>query len=277
MAAAAALLFGLPHPAAARVSIEPSVVETGGLAIVRSDAPVTRGVAGGKPLRFFTIPGGGAAALIGVDLDAKAATLPVEVELRSGARERARLEIRAKTFPEERLTVPKTYVEPDPQTLRRIEREQKRLAALWPNVLTAPLWSGAFALPCDGPAGSPFGLRRFFNGEPRSPHAGIDFKAPQGAPVHASNRGRVVLADELFFTGNTVVVDHGLGLFTMYIHLSKMEVRAGDSVDKGTEIGQVGMTGRATGPHLHFAVRVGDARIDPAALLGRDLEAAGKK
>ena len=103
-------------------------------------------------------------------------------------------------------------------------------------------------------------------------HAGIDFRAPQGAPVHASNRGRVMLARDLFFTGNTVVIDHGFGLFTLYVHLSKLAVRRGAMVDKGQQIGQVGMTGRATGPHLHFAARVADARIDPEALLERNLD-----
>ncbi|MGH7819773.1 MAG: M23 family metallopeptidase, partial [Candidatus Binatia bacterium] len=127
---------------------------------------------------------------------------------------------------------------------------------------------GPFVMPAEGPAGSPFGLRRFFNGEPRSPHAGIDIKAPSGAPVHAANRGRVALADELFFTGKTVVLDHGLGLFTLYVHLSEIAVEPEAIVEKGARVGRVGATGRATGPHLHFAARIGEARVDPEALLG---------
>jgi murein DD-endopeptidase MepM/ murein hydrolase activator NlpD len=122
-------------------------------------------------------------------------------------------------------------------------------------------------MPAEGPAGSPFGLRRFFNGEPRSPHAGIDIKAPKGAPVVASNRGRVALTDELFFTGKTVVLDHGLGLFTLYVHLSEIEAKAGTMVDRGARIGKVGATGRVTGPHLHWGMRLGGQRVDPLALL----------
>ncbi len=163
--------------------------------------------------------------------------------------------------------MPKAYVEPDRATLARIEREQRLLAGLWDKTAAEPYWRGTFLPPADGSPGSAFGLRRFFNGEPRSPHAGIDFRAPEGAPVRASNRGRVVLASGLFFTGNTVVIDHGCGLFTLYVHLSEFGVRQGAWVDRGQEIGKVGMTGRATGPHLHFAVRLGDARIDPAALV----------
>src|SRR5205085_11658461 len=182
------------------------------------------------------------------------------------------LEVEGREFPEERLTVPKTFTEPDPATLARISREQRLLAALWARSSANRQWREAFIRPTEGPAGSPFGLRRFFNGEPRSPHAGIDFRAPEGSPVHASNRGHVVLARELFFTGNTVVIDHGCGLFTLYVHLSKLSVRRGALVERGQEIGAVGMTGRATGPHLHFAARIGEARIDPQAILERNLD-----
>lgn len=272
---AAGWIAGIAGTAAAGIRVAPTAIDVGGLAIVRTDAPAAHGTIAGAPLRFFPVEGG-SAAIIGIDLDRAPGTLPIRVELRGGGAEWAELEVRARQFPEERLTVPKTYVEPDPATLRRIAREQKRLAALWTRIGAAPLWNGAFAAPTEGPAGSPFGLRRFFNGEPRSPHAGIDFKAPEGAPVHAANRGRVVLAENLFFTGNTVVVDHGLGVFTVYVHLSRLGVRPGALVDKGQEIGKVGMTGRATGPHLHFAVRVGEARIDPAALLGIDPSAGSR-
>ena len=271
LAVSSAVALGVTGSVLADVRVEPREVEVGGIAIVHTDAPPLRGTVAGRPLRFFAAPGGGSTAIVGIDLDQGPGSLPIAVEMRGGATESAAVGVRGKHFPEERLTVPKTYVEPDPATLRRIAREQKRLAALWTKIEPSRLWDGEFVAPTNGPAGSPFGLRRFFNGEPRSPHAGIDFRAPEGAPVHASNRGRVVLADDLFFTGNTIVLDHGLGLFTMYVHLSRLGVRPGVLVDKGDEIGKVGMTGRATGPHLHFAVRVGEARVDPAALLGCDL------
>lgn len=252
------------------VRVDPPSAPLGGLVVVRADAPVTSGRFDGRPLVFFR-QGDASAALIGVDLDRRPGRYPIEVEGRSGWKAEATLEIVDRSFPEERLTVPKAYVEPDPKTLARIEREAKLLAALWTKSDREPHWTGTFVHPTDGPAGSPFGLRRFFNGEPRSPHAGIDFRSPEGTPVAAANNGRVVLARELFFTGNTVVLDHGCGLLTMYVHLSKLAVKQGERVDKGRMIGQVGMTGRATGPHLHFAARVGEARIDPAMLLDRDL------
>ena len=257
--------------AAHSVAVEPPAVPVGGLAVIRTDAPAANGTFDGKRLRFFEAAGG-SAALIGIDLDQPSGRYPIEVRCRDGMRVRAELEVLDKAFPEERLTVPQGYVEPDAATLRRIGGEQRLLAALWKESAPDRYWRGEFVPPCEGTAGSPFGLRRFFNGEPRSPHAGIDFRAPQGAPVHASNRGRVMLARDLFFTGNTVVIDHGFGLFTLYVHLSKLAVRRGAMVDKGQQIGQVGMTGRATGPHLHFAARVADARIDPEALLERNLD-----
>ena len=273
--AAARLIVVLASgPAGARsLRVEPASVAVGGLAVVRTETSPAGGTFDGQRLRFFAADGE-SVALIGIDLGHPPGRYPIEVEGRDGSRLRATIEVVPRQFPEERLTVPRSYVEPDRAALARIERERRLLAALWDKTAAEPYWHGPFLPPADGPAGSAFGLRRFFNGEPRSPHAGIDFRAPQGAPVHASNRGRVVLAQDLFFTGNTLVVDHGCGLFTVYVHLSDLGVRRGAWVERGQEIGKVGMTGRATGPHLHFAVRVGDARIDPAALLSRDLGAA---
>jgi murein DD-endopeptidase MepM/ murein hydrolase activator NlpD len=271
LAAAAGLTIVLVFaPAGAQsLRVEPASVTVGGLAVVRTDAALSSGTFDGLALRFFTVRGV-SLALVGVDLDRAPGRYPIEIEARDRTRLRAELEVVPRQFPEERLTVPKAYVEPDRATLARIQREQRLLAGLWSKTAAEPYWRGTFLPPADGSPGSAFGLRRFFNGEPRSPHAGIDFRAPEGAPVRASNRGRVVLARDLFFTGNTVVIDHGCGLFTLYVHLSELGVHRGESVDRGQEIGKVGRTGRATGPHLHFAVRLGDARIDPAALLSRD-------
>ena len=271
-AAGLTLVLGSAPAAAYTLRVEPPSVAVGGLVVVQTDASPSNGTFDGSRLRFFTVDGQ-SLALIGVDLDRSPGRYPIEIETRDGSRLRASLEVVARQFAEERLTVPKSYVEPDPATLARIEREQRLLAALWDKTAARPYWRGSFLSPADGSPGSEFGLRRFFNGEARSPHAGVDFRAPEGAPVRASNRGRVVLARDLFFTGNTLVIDHGCGLFTLYVHLSELGVQRGARVERGQEIGKVGMTGRATGPHLHFAVRLGDARIDPAALLARDLGA----
>jgi murein DD-endopeptidase MepM/ murein hydrolase activator NlpD len=258
------------------VRVDPPAVPVGGLAVVRSDARRATGRFEGAPLRFFPVPGG-SAALIGVDLEHRSGRFSIEVRGDDGRRTRLELLVLEREFPEERLTVPEGYVEPDARSLRRIARDQRLLAALWRRSADRRYWWGEFTAPSEGAAGSPFGLRRVFNGEPRSPHAGIDFRAPQGTVVRAANRGRVVLAEELFFTGNTVVLDHGLGLFTLYVHLSELEARRGALVDKGEEIGKVGMTGRATGPHLHFAARIGEARIDPEGLLGQTFDGAGAR
>jgi murein DD-endopeptidase MepM/ murein hydrolase activator NlpD len=253
------------------VTIDPEVLPVGGVAVVRIDRTDVNGTFRGEAL-WFHRSGEASVALVGVDLDQKPGRYPLRLSGRDGSVFSKDLRVVAKRFPVERLTVPKTYTELDPKTLKRVEQEKRRLDALWTRVRPERYWAGPFVMPASGPAGSPFGLRRFFNGEPRSPHAGIDIKAPAGAPVRASNRGRVTLADDLFFTGKTVVLDHGLGVFTLYVHLSQMRVKAEDVVEKGTEIGRVGATGRATGPHLHFGARIGEARIDPKALLGRAVD-----
>ncbi|MGH7857048.1 MAG: M23 family metallopeptidase, partial [Candidatus Binatia bacterium] len=264
----AAVATATPVAGGDRVTIEPEEVPVGGIAVVRVDYTDATGTFGKKPLRFFR-SGAGSMALLGIDLDDPPGLYRVLVSAADGALGSRELRVVRKTFPVERLTVPKTYTELDPMTLRRVQREQRRLDALWSATGPERYWDGAFVMPAAGPSGSPFGLRRFFNGEPRSPHAGIDIKAPAGTPVHASNRGRVALADELFFTGKTVVLDHGHGLFTLYVHLSEIAVKPDVIVEKGAAVGRVGATGRATGPHLHFAARIGEARVDPQALLGR--------
>jgi murein DD-endopeptidase MepM/ murein hydrolase activator NlpD len=256
-------------------TVEPPVVPVGGLARVAVDGAEPSGTFDGTPLAFFR-SGAEWIALVGIDLDRKPGRYPIHVTSGGSASHRD-LVVRERRFPVERLTVPRKYTELDAATLRRARREQQLLDSLWARLDGERLWRGEFVMPADGPAGSPFGLRRFFNGEPRSPHAGVDFRAPAGAAVLAANRGRVTLAKSLFFTGNTIVLDHGLGLFTIYVHLSKMSVAEGAMVDKAAEIGKVGATGRATGPHLHFAVRVGEARVDPMALLGRPIDGADRK
>ncbi len=125
----------------------------------------------------------------------------------------------------------------------------------------------ASAGPCPGVANSSFGTRSVFNGEERSPHAGTDFLSGTGTPIHAPAGGRVVAARDLFFSGNTVIIDHGLGVFSMLAHMSRIDVHEGDVVSRDAVVGRVGATGRVTGPHLHWALRVGGARVDPLSAL----------
>jgi murein DD-endopeptidase MepM/ murein hydrolase activator NlpD len=159
-------------------------------------------------------------------------------------------------------------VNPPASEIPRIERERAQLEKLWETWTPEKLWDGAFVAPVPEPANSAFGTRSILNGEPRSPHGGADFPSAAGTPIKAPNAGRVVVADALYFTGNTVVVDHGLGLYSLFAHMTEMNVHTDDAVKTGEVLGTVGSTGRVTGPHLHWAVRLNGARVDPVALIG---------
>jgi murein DD-endopeptidase MepM/ murein hydrolase activator NlpD len=171
-----------------------------------------------------------------------------------------------KEFPEERVEVDEEYVTPSAENVKRAEAETKRLEALWKTSSPVKLWQGSFIQPAKGKVTSPFGARRLLNDKPSSPHSGVDLAASAGAPVKAANAGQVVVADELFFSGNTVVIDHGLGLYTIYAHGSKLLVKEGQAVKKGQVIARVGSTGRTTGAHLHWGCRLHGAKVDALAL-----------
>ena len=171
--------------------------------------------------------------------------------------------VRAGKFPTERLKVEKQFVQPDPEQQKRAEEDQKKMRAIYDTVTPERLWDGKFRVPLkDVTTGGNFGRRRILNGEARSPHAGVDFPVAAGTPVFAAQSGRVVLAEELYYSGNTVVIDHGYGIYTLYAHLSQIEVKSGQAVDANTEIGKVGATGRVTGPHLHWGLTVERARVN---------------
>jgi murein DD-endopeptidase MepM/ murein hydrolase activator NlpD len=178
--------------------------------------------------------------------------------------------VRTGKFPTERLTVEKQFVQPDPEQQKRAEADQKKMRAIYDTVTPEVLWNGKFRLPLkDVTTGGNFGRRRILNGESRSPHAGVDFPALAGTPVFASQAGTVALAEDLYYSGNTVVIDHGYGIYTLYAHLSEIEVHAGDKLDAGQEIGKVGATGRVTGPHLHWGLTILHARINAMNIVER--------
>jgi len=135
------------------------------------------------------------------------------------------------------------------------------------KVTTQRFWSGQFIRPVEGKVSGSFGRKRIINGQPRSPHSGEDFTAPQGTPVHATNEGVIALVGDFFFSGKSIVLDHGLGLYTMYFHLDEVDVAEGDKISKGEVLGKVGATGRATGPHLHWGMRIDGARVNPLSIL----------
>jgi murein DD-endopeptidase MepM/ murein hydrolase activator NlpD len=240
--------------------------------IVRVTMNMPKGATGGS-VTFLgrTYPGFVTGGLLnvymGIDLGTDPGAHPIRYDfgVDSGARE---ITVREKLFDTERLTVAPKYTDLDVETLARVSEETQRLSLIWAEISPERLWNKSFMKPAQGPNGSPFGLRRFFNGKPRSPHSGLDIKAPEGSEVYASNHGKVVLADELFFTGNTVIIDHGSGLYTIYAHLQRIDVAEGEEIERSQRLGLVGKTGRVTGPHLHWAAKLGGARVDPATLPG---------
>jgi hypothetical protein len=164
------------------------------------------------------------------------------------------------------LHVPEKFVAPDAATLQRIAAEKEIKDHAFAQSATAPLWRGDFLPPVKSPPTDSFGTRRVFNGKLASVHRGMDFRAASGTPVFAANAGEVILARNLFYEGNCVVIDHGQGFATIYMHLSKIRVREGERVEMHQLLGLSGATGRATGPHLHFAARWQGAYLDPALL-----------
>jgi murein DD-endopeptidase MepM/ murein hydrolase activator NlpD len=207
--------------------------------------------------------------LMGIDLDLKPGTYPVVVTGGSSTASKITrdLVVVDKKFVTRTLTVDDAYVNPPESVQARIAEEAARLTKLWLTESPARLWTTPFTPPVPESPNSAFGSRSVFNGEARSPHSGADFPSAAGSTIKAPNAGQVVLAENLYFSGNTVIIDHGLGLYSQVAHLSEIGVKVGDRVTPGQTLGKVGATGRVTGPHLHWAVRLGGARVDPIALL----------
>lgn len=176
--------------------------------------------------------------------------------------------VEGKEYKAQYLTINnKRHVEPDPEDIKRWRTEKAKMVAAYKHWSEPKEITTHFAIPAKGPYSSPFGLKRFFNKQPRNPHSGLDIAAPHGAPITAPSAGTVVDTGEYFFNGNTVIVDHGYGLTTMYCHLSKIDVKIGDKVTTGDKLGEIGKTGRVTGPHLHWSVSLNNTRVDPILFL----------
>ena len=239
----------------------------GGVAVVPLQAPAgkaPRAFFGDTPLAVVREEGRWL-ALLGIPLETPPGRLSLRLEGSDAAT--AEVEVRAKDYPVQRLTVRNPrHVNPTPEDELRIAREQEIQDRLKRHfAATAPVTT--FRLSADGRLSSRFGLRRFFNGEPRRPHAGLDVAAGSGAPVRAAAPGTVVNTDNFFFNGNTVFVDHGQGLISAHMHLSRVDVKEGQRVAQGEQLGAVGATGRVTGPHLHWAVFLNGTAVDPELFL----------
>lgn len=277
--------LGLARPAAAagealppKLSIEMAARRAKQGAIVpitiRSDRPLARLtiVHGDRTIPVELGEGGMLGrALLGIDMDAPVGDQPLRLEATAdgGAATPVTysLEVVSGRFRVQRLTVKRGYVELPPRVLERVKADQAAVARVWATGDPERRWRGRFLAPVEATPSNNFGVRRIYNGQPRSPHNGVDFGAPEGTPVVAPAAGRVALADDLYFSGGTIILDHGAGLFTTYLHLSRLDVRQGDLVSPGQVIGAVGSTGRSTGPHLHWGARLHGARVNPLDLL----------
>jgi murein DD-endopeptidase MepM/ murein hydrolase activator NlpD len=209
-------------------------------------------------------------AIIGIDLSTSPGKYEMEISAGGGSLRRS-VQVVKKKYGLQRLTLPKDMVELTPENEARVEREQRKMAAIWPNE-SELVWAGNFSNPLEGEIVTQFGVKRIINKIPKNPHSGVDVSGEEGDPVHAPNNGFVVLIDDQFYSGNSVVLDHGQGIYTMFFHLSKILVSAGQKVKKGEVIALVGSTGRSTGAHLHWGARVQGAKVDPLELIKLKLE-----
>jgi murein DD-endopeptidase MepM/ murein hydrolase activator NlpD len=274
------LLIGLiaQSPAASdlRVEILPQELHPGEAVLIRMAA--SNGIAHvhaslkDQKILFFPEPDRKSwAGLAGLDLKVSTGVhiLDYHVRFEDGTEMEGTygLNVLKKEFPVEKITVDRKYVHLSEEDLARHRGEKKILGGIFRTQSPERPWEDGFAVPVDVEKGSRFGLRRIINGEPRSPHSGADLKAGSGTPVGATNAGRVVFAGDLFFSGNTVILDHGGGLYSLYAHLEKITAEKEREVGKGEVIGYVGATGRVTGPHLHWGVKLNGARIDPFSLV----------
>ncbi len=209
--------------------------------------------------------------IAGVSLETRPGSYPLALEGATASGEtisfQRRLMVSRARYPTIRLAVSKQFTEPSAAQLEEIARDKALKAEVFSRTTPEREWAGRFLPPVKAPISDVFGTRRIFNGEVQSTHQGLDYGVPRGKPVSALNRGTVLLARPLFFEGNCVVLDHGQGLLSLYLHLSEIRVKEGERVERGQEIGLSGASGRATGPHLHVAVRWQGVYLNPATLM----------
>jgi murein DD-endopeptidase MepM/ murein hydrolase activator NlpD len=239
----------------------------GGVAVIDLGpaASAPRATYQGKPVLIIHEDGQRWIAIVGLPLTTKAGSQQIKVnDTRSLS-----FQVGGKHYAEQRISIKnQQQVNPNAANLKRINRELAEQTRAYQQFSARQPSNLLFDKPVSGPLSSPFGLRRFFNGEERNPHSGLDFAAKRGTPIQAPAAGQVILIGDYFFNGKTVFVDHGQGLISMFCHLSKIGVKVGDELPRGGVLGEVGATGRATGPHLHWNLSLNDARIDPAIFIG---------
>lgn len=241
----------------------------GGIAVVTLNTPAaTRPTAHYLSKRVMVIGSTGHwQAIVGIPLETSPGEQTLELTLPGSEPQHVGFTVQAKEYETQHLTITnKQMVDPTAKDLLRIEKETKIIQTALRHFSEADAVPLDFAAPVQGPLSSPFGLRRFFNDQARKPHSGLDLAAPKGAPIKAPAAGTVIAVGNFFFNGNTVALDHGQGLISMYSHMDRINVKKGQHVALGTLLGVVGMTGRVTGPHLHWTISLNDTRVDPMLL-----------
>ncbi len=253
------------------LSLEPSRVRPGDAfaVTVLGATAAPRGEIGGRPLRFYPMAGG-FRALAGLPVETAAGTMQVELTAAGPSGETAlsaALEVTEPGFAESRLKVAQRFVTPPPAARLRIKRDQAAFRRAFDQSFEPPLFRDPFAWPREDELTSHFGDRRVFNGEKVSQHFGVDVAGATGDPVAAANDGLVVLVRDCYYSGNSVVLWHGAGLYSVYFHMSRFAVKVGTRVRRGDLLGLVGQTGRVTGPHLHWGTKLDGMYVDPESVL----------
>jgi len=250
------------------INVQPREIFPGDVIFLKmtsDEASIPEAVFLGKEIKFYKLQKNEYGAFVPVDINTPPDDYSVNVKA-AGTGVSLSVRIKPYAFPTKKITLPEEKVTLRPEDSLRVEREYLMQEEIW-KIDTEKSWGGGFISPTDTAISEKFGVKRIMNKKKTSVHLGIDMKGKSGAPVRAINSGRVVLREDLFYGGNTLIIDHGMGLLSVYMHLSGFNVESGAEVAKGDVIGFVGMTGRATGPHLHMSVKLQGVSINPEALM----------
>lgn len=255
-----------------KVTVIPREVIPGDVFIIKVETDGTKSAMAefmGSKINLYPLNENHLLAIVPVDIDITPGKYGIDIT-EGEDRHKTEIIVRQHEFKTIKLTLPEGKVTLSPEDEERAAREAELLNKIWPEI-TSPAWNGQFTSPVNSEVSTGFGVKRIMNEKKTSVHKGTDFRGETGAPVKAINSGTIVLTEDLFFGGNTLIVDHGMGLYSIYMHLSKFGVSKGEKVSKSQIIGSIGSTGRASGPHLHMSVRLNGMSINPESLFKLEL------
>lgn len=263
------ILFTSIYPVYAfQTEVEPQVLKQGDAfaLIIYSESSIEPEAYFGKRKLYFNKIGNGIfKAVSAINLNTKPG--PYFIEIRQGEqKKRLRIKVNKARFPIQRLTLPEDMVFLSPEDECRANREAERVSLIW-SVESEKIWEGSFVVPLQSEILTAFGAKRIINSKKKSVHTGVDFRGQEGEEVKVMNNGIVVFAENLFFGGNTIILNHGQGIYSIYMHLSKFRVKTGQKVSKGDVIGWVGSSGRATGSHLHLGMKIQGVSVNPLSVI----------